>query len=276
MTELMVPVPYRILDRVQDTRDTFTWTLAPVDGQAAGFACAPGQFNMVYAFGVGEVPISICGDDRGEGRLKHTIRAVGNVTRRMAELDAGDVVGIRGPFGAPWPVAAREGDDIVVVAGGIGLAPLRPVLYHVLLQREKYGRLVLLYGARNPDELLYLDELETWRSRFDMDVELTVDHADRSWHGEVGVVTTLIPWARFDALQASAYVCGPEIMMRFVARALLDREMSADAIFLTMERNMKCAVAHCGHCQYGAHFVCKDGPVMSYQTVEPLFTLREV
>jgi NAD(P)H-flavin reductase len=260
---------------VRETDDTFTVELQPADG-ARRTAFAPGQFNMVYVFGVGEIPISISGDPLRARTLLHTTREVGAVTRAMRQLRPGDVVGVRGPFGTHWPVAEAEGNDVVIVAGGIGLAPLRPALYSLLARREKYGRVVLLYGARTPTDILYRRELEQWRARFDLEVYATVDRAMSGWRGNVGVVTALVPRAPFDALNTVAMVCGPEVMMRFTVLELQKRGVAADSIFLSLERNMKCAVGFCGHCQLGPVFVCKDGPVFRYDRVKDWLARWEV
>ena len=270
----MLPAPWRIAAVRGETHDTFTWTLEPPERDAFHFAS--GQFNMIYAFGAGEVPISISGDPTRPEALLHTIRAVGPVTKVMAGLKRGDTAGIRGPFGSHWPVVESLGADILIVAGGIGLAPLRPALYQVLASRRSYGRVALLYGTRTPGDILFRKELEEWRSRFDLQVLVTLDRGDRDWMGSVGVVTGLIPQAQFDPGSTTALVCGPEIMMRFTANELLDRGVPADNIFVSLERNMKCAVGFCGHCQFGPKFVCKDGPVFSYDTIGPLLSIREL
>jgi NAD(P)H-flavin reductase len=271
---VMTPVSHRVADTRQETHDTWTLTLEPSADSLPAFA--PGQFSMLYAFGVGEVPISISGDLAAAGPLVHTIRAVGSVTESLCSLEPGAWVGARGPFGNSWPIEEAEGRDIVVVAGGIGLAPLRPVIYHVLANRERYGRLIVAYGGRSSAELLYLDELEHWRGRFDVDLDVAVDSADGGWRGRVGVVTTLIPRAEFDPLNATAFVCGPEVMMRFAVGALMDAGMPVESIQLSMERSMKCAVGHCGHCQLREFFICKDGPVFRSDVIEPLMRVREL
>src|SRR6266699_219079 len=235
---------------------------------------ATGQFNMLYVFGTGEIPISISGDPAKRRPLVHTTRAVGTVSRAMRELKPDDVIGVRGPFGSHWPIEQAEGKDVVIAAGGIGLAPLRSVMYHLISQREKYGKAVLLYGARTPTNILYRRELEHWRANFDLEVYVTVDNATGSWRGSVGVVTRLIPRAPFDPQNTIALVCGPEIMMRFSAAELEKRGVAVDNIFVSMERNMKCAVGFCGHCQYGPDFVCKDGPIFSYSHVKDLLVKR--
>jgi NAD(P)H-flavin reductase len=225
---------------------------------------------MLYALGAGEVPISISAIPSGDGQLVHTVRAVGAVTRRLCAARSGDVVGVRGPFGRGWPLEEAEGRDVVVVAGGLGMAPLRPVVHALLERRDRYGRVSLLCGGRSPAELLYRDELERWRRDGSIDVGLIVDAPDREWDGEVGVVTRLIRRAAFDPANAVAMTCGPEVMMRFAASALLERGMPAPAIWLSLERSMQCATGHCGHCQLGPLFVCKDGPVVRHDRVERL------
>jgi len=268
----LIPHPRRIRRRVRETADTFTLEIEADDG---GPLFQPGQFSMLYVFGTGEVPISMSGDPRRPGVLVHTTRAVGPVTRAMAGLRAGAALGVRGPFGTPWPLEAALGNDVVLVAGGIGLAPLRPLVYEVIARRPDFGQVVLLYGARSPDELLFGRELERWRAA-GIVVSITVDYATRDWPGHVGVVTALVPRAPVDPARTTAFVCGPEIMMRFAADALGRRGVPAARIFVSMERNMKCAVGFCGHCQFGPSFVCKDGPVLAWPRVRGLLSVREV
>ena len=267
------PRPAVVHRKWRETHDTVTFAIRPRDGS---LAFRPGQFNMLYVFGVGEVPISISGDPADSATLIHTVRAVGTVTNVMARLSRGATIGLRGPFGSHWPVEEALGDDVILVAGGLGLAPLRPALYAVLARRSLYGRVVLLYGARTPGDMLYQRELRQWQQRRDLDTELTVDAAAGDWAGHVGVITRLIPRATFDPLHATAFVCGPEIMMRFTVRELLRRGMQPERIFISMERNMKCAVGFCGHCQFGPTFICKDGPVFPFRRIGHLLELREV
>lgn len=263
-----LPAPYRVAGKRRETHDTWTFELAPVEEQ--GEPLVPGQFAMLYAFGAGEVPIST------SGPLTHTVRSVGAVTDAICRAEVGDTLGVRGPYGVGWPVALAEGRDVVVAAGGIGLAPLRPVIYELLANRDRYGEVNILYGGRSPEELLFVEELEAWRSRFDVTVDVTVDSAPAGWHGRVGVVTTLISRAVFDPGNAIAMMCGPDVMMRFTAATLRERELPADSIWLSLERSMKCAVGHCGHCQLGPLFVCKDGPVARLDRVERLMRVREL
>jgi NAD(P)H-flavin reductase len=252
------------------------WTLELESEGTAKPTFVPGQFNMLTAFGVGEVPISFSGDPADSRRLTHTIRAVGPVSAAIATLKQGASLGIRGPFGVGWPMSEAADRDIVIVAGGLGLAPLRPVLYRLLAERDHYGRIVLLYGTRSPEEILFRREMESWRRRLDIEIEVTVDHAVGDWHGHVGVVTRLIPRASFDPHRTLALVCGPEIMMRFAIAALRDAGVADEAIHLSMERNMKCAVGLCGHCQLGTVLVCRDGPVFRCDRLRDLLWLKEV
>jgi len=271
----MVPSLFRVENVRRDTHDTFTLELVPA-GNGQKFSFLPGQFNMLYVFGVGEVPISICGDPAERHVLVHTTRAVGTVTKAMRRLKRNDVIGVRGPFGTHWPVEKAEGCDVVIVAGGIGLPPLRPALYSILAHREKFGKIVLLYGTRSPEDILYKSELERWRSRFDLEVHITVDRALDGWHGNVGVVTTLIKKATFDPDNTIAFTVGPEVMMRYTILELTKRGIEKSHLYVSMERNMKCGIGLCGHCQLGGVFVCKDGPVFRYDTIEALFSLREI
>jgi NAD(P)H-flavin reductase len=271
----MMPVTFRVLRLQRETHDTFTLELRPANG-AAGFPFAAGQFNMLYLFGVGEVPMSISGDPGKPELLVHTTRSVGVVTGAMRKLKRGDMVGIRGPFGDRWPVEEAAGKDVLIVAGGVGLAPLRAVVYQILSDRAKYGNVTLLYGARSPRDILYLNELERWRSRLDLRVEITVDRAPATWRGTVGVVTSLIPKVSYDPRQVVAMVCGPEVMMRFTVRALENRGVDMKQMYISMERNMKCAVGFCGHCQFGPQFICKEGPVFRYDRIDPFLRIREL
>ena len=270
-----IPTPCVIQRRKKETHDTFTLDLVRSHGNNP-FSFSPGQFNMLYMYGTGEVPISISGNPDDEDRLVHTIRAYGAVTSRMMTLKKGDMVGVRGPFGNGWPVDAIVGNDILLVAGGIGIAPLRPVLHYILSRRDAYGKVTLLYGERTPGDLIYRREVEQWRSRFDMIIDVTVDSSREGWRGNVGVVTTLIPRMQIDPMKTSVLMCGPEVMMYYAIEALEKKGVKDDRIYVSMERNMKCGVGFCGHCQFGPYFVCKDGPVFPYSRVKRLFRMREM
>lgn len=271
----MLPRIYRVEKRVRETADTYTLTLVPASGPG-DFAFAPGQFNMLTAFGVGEVPISISGDPARPLPLTHTIRAVGAVTKALCRLQKGDQLGVRGPFGTSWPLPEAQGNDLLIVAGGLGLAPLRPAIYYVLNHRAAYGSVEIVYGARTPADMLYPQELMRWRGRFDLRVRVTVDQATPDWRGNVGVVTAIIPRIRFDPPHTTVLVCGPGIMMRFVVQEFLKRGVREENIFLSLERTMKCGIGFCGHCQLGPVFICKDGPVFSYARIKPWFERRGI
>ncbi|GGN51785.1 NAD(P)H-flavin reductase [Actinoplanes campanulatus] len=266
----VIPRPYRVIHRHEDTADTVTLELDRAGEGLPEFG--PGQFAMLTAYGIGEVPISLSGS-RGT-RLIHTIRAVGAVTRALCAAAPGEVIGVRGPFGTQWDVGAAAGHDVLVVAGGIGLAPLRPVVERLLADRLAYGRVAILVGARQPRELLYPGDLRRWATH--VRVEVIVDRPAPGWRGRSGLVTELIPLAGVDAGRAVAYLCGPEVMMRATARALLDRGVAADRVWLSLERAMRCGAGWCGHCQLGPLLLCRDGPVVGYPVAEPLLNVREL
>lgn len=272
----MVPRRYRVKKAWKELSDVATIELEPLDGEMMSFA--PGQFNMLYAFGVGEVAISISGDAEDSGKLVHTIRNVGAVSGALASVSDGDMIGVRGPFGTAWPVAQETGRHIVFVAGGLGLAPLRPAIYHVLNHRDRYAGLTLIYGSRSPEDLLFAEEVRDWKSRFDTEVEVTVDHAAPGWTGQVGVVTVPLERALAgnNGAQISAFVCGPEIMMRFSVMSLMAAGVPEEKIWISMERNMKCAIGFCGHCQFGGDFICRDGPVFRHDQVAGLINRKEI
>jgi NAD(P)H-flavin reductase len=268
----MAPDPFVVREREAETSDTWTLTLEPVAGEPP--TIGPGQFMMVYVFGVGEVPISVSGPPYRPAPVVLTVRGVGAVTEAICASGPGATLGLRGPFGTAWPIAESRGADVVVVAGGIGLAPLRPVVLHALEHRSEFGKVVVLYGARTPDDLLYPTDLLGWSAEATVDV--TVDAAEPGWAGKVGVVPKLLPRAEFDPGSAVAFVCGPEIMMHFTIQALLERGVPPERIQISLERNMRCGVGHCGHCQLGPTLICRDGPVYSYATAAPWLGVREL
>lgn len=267
--DAMLPRPFTVAARRDETADTYSFDLVPQDRGALP-AFQPGQFNMVYLFGRGEVALSLSGDPAETGGIMHTVRNVGSVTRGFADLDVGQTVGVRGPFGTGWPMETLRGRDILFLAGGLGLAPLRPAILHLLGHRGDYGAATILYGTRSPQTLLFRNDLDHWRASPQIGFEVTVDNAEADWHGHVGVITELIARAGFDPDKAAALICGPEIMMHYAAEALLKRGMQGADIHVSLERNMKCALGHCGHCQLGPAFVCRDGPVFRHDRVAPL------
>jgi NAD(P)H-flavin reductase len=275
LEDAMVPVPYRVVDRRQENRDTATLELEPVAEALPLFA--GGQFTMLYAFGVGEAAISISGDPgRGDGRLTQTIREVGAVSSALQHAAPGTVIGARGPFGVGWDVTSAAGHDLVIVAGGLGLAPLRPVILEALAARRSFGRVVIIAGAREPADFLFRDELTEWSSRADVEFELTVDAPAADWSGSVGFVTEPLRRLWLNAYSTTAFLCGPEPMIRFSAEALANAGVPTGQIRVSLERHMKCGVALCGHCQLGPLLLCRDGPVVTYDVAAPLLRIREL
>jgi len=273
--EPMLPVPYRVASRTTETHDSATLTLEPAGPPLPPFQ--PGQFTMLAVPGIGEVAISVSGDPAArDGRLVHTVRAVGAVTRALCQARPGRVIGVRGPYGTTWDLPSAAGRDLVIVAGGVGLAPLRPVLLGALAARRSYRRVCLVAGARKPSEFLFRGELNAWSGRKDLDVELTIDQPAAGWDLQVGFVTEPLTRLRLDPQRTTAFLCGPEAMIRFCARVLLRRGVAAPDIRVSLERNMKCGIGLCGHCQLGPILVCRDGPVVGYPVAGPLLTVREL
>lgn len=270
----MVPVPFFVRRRFRETADTMTLEMVPRQPQDR-IDFLPGQFNMLYVFGVGEVPISISGNPAKSESLVHTVRAVGAVTTALLRLKKGAMVGVRGAFGTGWPAGEARGGDVVLIGGGIGLAPLRPMIHHIIGNRSDFGRLALLYGARTPQDMIFRRHLERWR-RPGFQVEITVDAAGAEWPGRVGVVTRLIQHLTCHPARTIAMICGPEVMMRFAVPELLQRGVAPERIYLSLERNMKCGTGVCGHCQFGPVFVCTDGPVVTFERIQSWFQHREI
>ncbi len=272
----MAPLPATIRRIIWETDDTYTLLIdAPrLDGKE--FPFRPGQFNMVYAFGIGESAISISSDPSKSNLLAHTIHRVGTVTSALSKLKRGDMIGLRGPFGTAWPIEEAVGKDVCIAAGGIGLAPLRPVIYTLIRRRSEFGRIIILYGARSPLDLLYRVELEQWSKVPNTEVITTVDRGDSSWKGHIGVVTGLFSYVKLDTPSTIAMVCGPEVMMKYTFEELERRGVSQEHIFISMERNMKCGVGLCGHCQFGPKFICKDGPVFRLPQIRHLIEKKEI
>ena len=265
------PYPAIVRSVKTETPGVATFRLEFQDrNQQLRYRVTPGQFNMIYVPHVGEVPISVSSvPEEGPG-ISHTIRFVGRVTHVLSKLQSGAVIGMRGPYGRGWPVEALRGRDIVLVAGGLGLAPLRPAVQSLLADRGRYGRLILLYGARQPADLLYASEYAEW-SRQGMEIFITVDRADESWRGRVGVVPVLFKYVDFEPERTVVLTCGPEILMRFAVNEALARHVPDRDIYYSLERNMQCAVGLCGHCQLGPAFLCKDGPVFSHRQLASFF-----
>lgn len=267
--------------RIEDVTDeadgvaTYRFVLDGDPGPDA-YRFTVGQFNMLYLPGVGESAISMSGDPARADGWTHTVRVAGNVTRTLAGLKRGDTLGIRGPFGTGWPVDELAGKDLVIVAGGLGLAPLRPLVYHVMNHRERFGDVRLICGARTPDGLLYQREYDAWKQS-GIDVQLTVDRATSDWTGHVGVVTLLIGRLKLLRPQETHLVaCGPEVMMKYAAASGARIGIAAERTWVSLERNMQCAVGLCGHCQLGPEFICKDGPVLRYDRIRPYIFVEQL
>ncbi len=276
-TDSMMTIPARIVDMREENFNTHTFHLEIVDADVRrAYRFAPGQFNMIYVPGVGEAAISISSDSETPEILGHTIREVGSVTRAMQRLGVGGIVGLRGPFGCGWPLDRLDGRDVVIVAGGIGLAPLRPVIYWLLAHRPRVRRVILLYGCRTPADRLYAQELEQWAALDTLDVLVTVDNATQDWIGPVGVVTKLLPRIKVNADRATVMVCGPRMLNRVAAWSFLQLHVPPEHVYVSLERNMHCGYGRCGHCQYGPKFVCKDGPVFRFDQIAHIFAKEEI
>lgn len=268
----LTTVPHRVAAVRRVTHDTVTLDIEHDDAGSLG----PGQFNMLYAFGIGESAISVSSHASEAPLLSHTIRTAGWVTSALTALRPGEALGIRGPFGNTWPLEAAEGRDLVLVAGGIGLAPLRPAVLHALRHRDRYRRVVLLLGARTPEDLLFRDELEAWREDDRIELRVTVDVAGRAWSGPVGVVTTQIDRTELDPGASTVLACGPPVMLQFVARSVLGRGIAPEDLHVSLERNMRCGIGTCGHCQVGTELICRDGPVFAWHQVDRLLEVRQL
>lgn len=264
-----------IVERIQEAADIFTLRLQFTDPvQQARYSFTPGQFNMLYLHGVGEVPISIVSDPDNTNLYDHTIRVVGRVTQSMTALKTGDYLGVRGAFGRGWPMLEAENRDVVLVTGGLGCAPVVSVIHYVLQRRERFGRLIILQGVKHSHDLIWRKQYDAWAQEPATQVLLTADQAGQGWPFSTGLVTSLVQQAEFDPNNAIAMLCGPEGMMRAAAQSLLTRGMDANDLWLSMERNMHCAVGHCGHCQFGASFICKDGPVFPLPAISHLLGVK--
>lgn len=277
MSNPYLPQEAEVVERIQQTKTVFTLRLRFTDpAVAAAYRFQPGQFNMVYLYGVGEVPISIVSDPEDDHLLDHTIRVVGRVSAGLAKLAEGDRLGIRGPYGRGWPLMEAEARDLVIVTGGLGCAPVVSVINYVMRRRERFGRLNILQGVKHSDDLIYRDYFERWAQAPDTRVFLAADQGGSLWPWHVGHVTDLFDRLAFDPSRALAMMCGPEGMMRIAAQGLCKQGMDEDRLYLSMERNMQCALGHCGHCQFGGKFVCKNGPVFAYREIKDLFGVRGV
>jgi len=269
------PIPYRISEKQVEIDGLLTFQLEPAGPERID-TISPGQFNMLYAFGIGEIPISVSSGRSSPSSLIHTIQDVGPVSKALCQRSLGEMIGVRGPFGTSWPIECAKGKDVLNIAGGVGLCPLRPVIEHVLNHRDQHGKLNVLLGTRNPEMIFYHRDIIFWESDPSLNFHLTVDHAFSNWRGNVGVVTNLMDHATYDPESTVAFLCGPEVMMRFGIYACIDAGIREENIYLSMERNMKCAVGFCGHCQLGPYFMCKDGAVFPYSKMKPYLNVNEL
>ncbi|MEV6391501.1 FAD/NAD(P)-binding protein [Nocardia xishanensis] len=268
-------LPYRVVGRTVQTSDTVTLRLEPIHQAAQRFRA--GQFMMLYSFGVGEIAISISGNPAaGDGILEHTIRAVGAVSAALHDTDIGGLVGVRGPFGTGWDLASAAGGDLVIVGGGVGLAPLRSAVLAALAARADYRRIVLVSGARTPADMLFRHDQELWPAAGAIELHQTVDHPAPGWRGRVGFVSEPLAHLSLEPGRTTALLCGPEPMLRLCAQALLRKGIPAGDIQVSLERNMQCGVGRCGHCQLGTLLLCRDGPIVDYSVAEPLLAVREL
>ena len=271
----MAPAPYRVRSRVVENADSVTLVLEPVETTL--IAPGAGEFNMLHAFGVGEIAISVSGDPTiTDGTITHTIRSVGAVSAALCAAGPGTTIGVRGPFGTTWGLDAAAGRDLVIVAGGVGLAPLRPVVLGALAHRERYGRVVLIAGARNTRDFLYAGELADWQDDPRLEVHLTVDVPIQGWPGEIGFVTAPLLGLSLQPDRTTAFLCGPEAMMASSAGVLTAKGIAPQDVRVSLERNMQCGVGWCGHCQLGPLLLCRDGPVVGYDVARPLLEVKEL
>ena len=271
MSELRQPHQAEIVERIEETPSIFTLRLRFTDPAVhAAYSFTPGQFNMLYLYGVGEVPISIVSDPEDEHMYDHTIRAVGRVTKGLAQLRVGDQVGVRGPFGRGWPMTEAEGKDILIATGGLGCAPVVSVINYVLRRRERFGRLTIMQGVKHADDLIWRSKYEEWSRLPNTQVLLSASQGGATWPWHVGHLPVLFDEADIEDHNCTAMMCGPEGMMIAVVEALRQRDFPEEHIWLSMERNMQCGDGKCGHCQHGGKFICRDGPVFSYPQVKSL------
>ncbi|MEM1680719.1 MAG: FAD/NAD(P)-binding protein [Sulfolobales archaeon] len=272
-TKSLIPVKALVTKIVPETWNVRTYYTKVPEGIELP---KPGQFDMLYIHGVGEVPISVSDVLVGDRVIAHTVRFVGSVTTAFSVLKEGDIIGFRGPYGIGWPLDLVINKDLLLIAGGIGLPPLRPVIREVAQNRKAYGRLVILYGARTPRDLLYTYEYGEYASIPNTELHLTVDNPDSGWRGNVGVVTELIRKIDLDPSNTYAFICGPEIMMKYAIKELISKGFKSNRIFISLERRMKCGVGLCGHCQMGPYFVCEHGPVFPLWFISKYFWVDQI
>ncbi|KGP63352.1 Ni/Fe hydrogenase subunit gamma [Legionella norrlandica] len=270
-----LPKEVEIVKRTQESSSIFTLHLRITDEeQHKQFQFYPGQFNMLYLYGVGEVAISIVSDPRRKATLSHTIRAVGRVTKAMQQLQVGDRLGMRGPFGVGWPLEKVKGKDVIVLTGGLGCAPSVSIINYVIRRRNHYGKLSILQGVKHSEDFIFRKQYAQWQKSPHTEVYIAADQAGPKWPWSVGYVTDMIDNITIQPENSVVMMCGPEMMMNTAVKVFTEKGIPESNIYLSMERNMECGIGHCGHCQYGGLFVCKDGPVFAYTQVKELFKVR--
>jgi len=275
MNNPYLPEEAAVVERLQESSTIFTLRLRLTDAQRhEAFDFRPGQFNMVYLYGAGEVAISIVSDPEEGGTLDHTVRTLGRVTQGLAKLRVGERLGIRGPYGRGWPLELAEGRDVLLVTGGLGCAPLVSVINYIVKRRERYRRLCIVQGVKHAEDLIWRERYDRWAKLPQTRVLLAADVPSKAWRWHVGLVTDLLQEVDVDPLHSVTMMCGPEPMMSAAAKTLGARGFPEDTLYLSMERNMHCAVRQCGHCQFGGSFVCRDGPVFAYPQVKELLHVR--
>ena len=267
-----LPQVAQIIERRQETADIFTLGLRLSDEKVhQAYQFQPGQFNMLYLYGVGEVAISIASDPQNKELYYHTIHQVGSVTRGLAQLREGDYLGLRGPYGVGWPLQQAVGQDIVVITGGLGCAPSVSAIHYIVKRRAQFGKLMILQGVKHSHDLLFRQQYEQWSQLPNTQVWLAANQSGSHWPWLTGYVTQFIPNLQFDTERAVVMMCGPEAMMRAAIAPLIQIGLTDEKIYINMERNMECGLGHCGHCQFGGQFVCKNGPVFCYPVIKNLF-----
>lgn len=272
-----VPHPAEIIEKRHEAKNIFTYRLRFCEPELRNnYRFQAGQFNMVYAFGAGDAAISIASDPREPEILDHTIRVVGSVTGALGALKKGDQLGLRGPYGSHWPLEEVKGKDLIFITGGLGCAPVTGAIQYAMNRRQDYGTIKILHGVKTRQDLIYHKKFKEWERHPDTEVVLTSDVGDRQWKFQVGVVTNLVDQIQFDPNRAVVMMCGPEVMMRYTVKGFMKHGVTARQIYLALERNMKCAMGFCGHCQYGPHFICKNGPVLRFDQLENTFFLKEI
>lgn len=272
-----LPQPAEIVEKRREAEEIYTVRvrLCEEDSRRA-YRFLPGQFNMLYAFGAGDVPMSIVSDPEDGDVIGHTLRVVGPVTQALGALKEGETLGLRGPFGSSWPLAEAKGKDVLIVTGGLGCAPTLGALHYLFRRREDYGTIRIVHGVKAAKDLIMHRQFEEWRRAPRTEVYLTADKSSGRWKHKIGLVPHLLQEVPFDAASTLVMMCGPEVMMRLAIKQLIYKGISASRIYLSLERNMKCALGFCGHCQFGPAFICKDGPVLRYDRIQPLFNIAEV